>query len=427
MMAVEDGKTEEAKQKFDEAKFIMDMDKERRYFSYLLYVQEMAKYYELMGDEEGRREILQEGIDFCDRCGYHMRSSLLMTELRKKHEVSRKGLALKRSVSNEEILEVVENLALHQKVEASQKDISFLTIWQELLSKCKSTEEVMPRTFNLLKNHFNFDGVFMIGVNGDNGWIEYMDCPQEEQNVDNVTRNVHNFTDEDLRNIVKYFKENRNAILTNRVEKGFLEYRKVLDIIGLYQVVTLFAAPLYGSEGELRNVLIGYVEMRKYAIPNRYLLKENDLVILKFASEQLHSTLERLMYMDVIQKMNEQLSDMAIKDQLTGLYNRQGFEGVMQEWNYQTELNKAVIYIDLDNFKYYNDNFGHELGDYVLVRFAQVLEEAVKNIGYAVRYGGDEFVLVLNDSNAEGAKAVVKDIFKKLEAEEYQEQLYSMG
>lgn len=417
MMAVEDGKTAEAKQKFDEAKFIMDMDKERRYFSYLLYVQEMAKYYELMGDEEGRREILQEGIDFCDRYGYHMRSSLLMIELRKKHEVSRKGLALKRSVSNEEILEVVENLALHQKVEASQKDISFLTIWQELLSKCKSTEEVMPRTFNLLKNHFNFDGVFMIGVNGDNGWIEYMDCPQEEQNVDNVTRNVHNFTDEDLRNIVKYFKENRNAILTNRVEKGFLEYRKVLDIIGLYQVVTLFAAPLYGSEGELRNVLIGYVEMRKYAIPNRYLLKDNDLVILKFASEQLHSTLERLMYMDVIQKMNEQLSDMAIKDQLTGLYNRQGFEGVMQEWNYQTELNKTVIYIDLDNFKYYNDNFGHELGDYVLVRFAQVLAEAVKNIGYAVRYGGDEFVLVLNDSNAEGAKNVVKDIFKKLEAE----------
>lgn len=417
MMAVADGKLAEAKEKFDDAKSIMDMDKEKRYFSYLLYVQEMAKYYTAIEDEEKRRNILQEGIDFCDRYGYRLRSSILMAELHKKHEMTRKGLVLKRRVSNEEILEVVENLALHQKVEASQKDISFLTIWQELLSKCKNAGEVMPHTFNLLKNHFNFDGCFMIGVNGNNGWIEYMDCPAEDKNTDNVTRRVYNFTQEDLRNIVQYFKENRHAILTNRVEKGFLEYRKILEIIGLYQVVTLFAAPLYGNGGQLQNVLVGYVEMRKYAIPNRYLLKENDLVILKFASEQLHSTLERLTYMEVIQKMNEQLSNMAVKDQLTGLYNRQGFEGVMQEWSYQNEHNKVVIYIDLDNFKYYNDSFGHELGDYVLVRFAHMLKDVVKDIGHAVRYGGDEFVLVINECDSNAAKDVVKDFFDKLETE----------
>ena len=91
------------------------------------------------------------------------------------------------------------------------------------------------------------------------------------------------------------------------------------------------------------------------------------MVILKFASEQLQSALERLTYMQVIQKMNDQLSDMAVKDQLTGLYNRQGFEKNMEEWSSRKDLYKAVIYIDLDNFKYYNDNFGHELGDYVLV------------------------------------------------------------
>ena len=141
------------------------------------------------------------------------------------------------------------------------------------------------------------------------------------------------------------------------------------------------------------------------------------MVILKFASEQLQSALERLTYMQVIQKMNDQLSDMAVKDQLTGLYNRQGFEKNMEEWSSRKDLYKAVIYIDLDNFKYYNDNFGHELGDYVLVRFAQVLEESVKDVGYAVRYGGDEFVLVLDDSDAKFAKKVVKSIFDKMEKE----------
>ncbi len=427
MMALQDGKMTEALQKFNEAETIMNMDQGKKYFSYLLYVQELAKYYEASGEEEKRRSILEEGIAFCDKYGYRLRSRMLMTELKKGREVVRKGLALKRNVSDEEILEVVGNLAMHQKLEASQKDISFLTIWQELLSKCKNAEDVMPQTFNLLKNHFNFDGVFMVGNYGNEGRIEYMDCPFEEKDIDNVTRRVHNFTQTDLNQIVEYFRENKNAILTNRVEKGFLEYRKILEIVGLYQVVTLFAAPLYGNAGELRSVLIGYVEMRKYAIPNRYLLKENDLVILKFATEQLHSAMERLAYMDVIHRMNEQLSDMAIKDQLTGLYNRQGFEGVMQEWGDQSAQRKAVIYIDLDNFKYYNDNFGHELGDYVLVRFAQLLKEAVSNVGYAVRYGGDEFVLVLNEKNTEYAKEVVKNIFNRMETEVFADILRQIG
>ncbi len=411
MLYMQDGQMEDAKKKFDEAEFFMNMDKEKKFFSYLLYVQTVSKFYDLIGDEENRRKILEEGIQFCDKNGYRLRSSILMTELQKGHEVGKKGIMLKRQVSNDEILEVIEKLALKNNLEASKRDISFLTIWQELLSKCKNAEDIMPQTFNLLKNHFNFDGVLMVGVNGDEAKIEYMDCPVEEKDVDNVTRRVHNFTDEDLRGIARYFNEKRNAILINRVEKGFLEYRQLLEIIGLHQVVTLFAAPLYGNDGSLTGVLIGYAEMRKYAISNRYLLKEHDLVILKFASEQLHSALERLNYIELIQQMNGQLSDMAVTDQLTGLYNRQGFEKLMDEWKKKTNINKVIVYLDLDNFKYYNDTFGHELGDYVLVRFSRVLKDAVKKSGYAVRYGGDEFVLVLNDKDAQFAKEIVRNIF----------------
>ena len=105
----------------------------------------------------------------------------------------------------------------------------------------------------------------------------------------------------------------------------------------------MFAAPLYGNEGELSGVLIGYVEMRKYAIPNRYLLKERDLVILKFASEQLHSALDRLNYMELIQRMNGQLSDMAVTDQLTGLYNRQGFGKMVRQRDCQEEIKKRLF------------------------------------------------------------------------------------
>ena len=166
----------------------------------------------------------------------------LMTELRKGREGARKGIILKRQATGEQILEVVSRIVLKKELAAREREISFLTIWNELLSKCKNAAEVMPKTFNLLKNHFNFDGVFMLWVNGGDARIEYMDCPPKDESVDNVTRRVHNFTSEELQGLAKYFKNNRRAFLINRVEKGFFEYAEILDIMGLHQTVTLFAA-----------------------------------------------------------------------------------------------------------------------------------------------------------------------------------------
>ena len=414
MILVQEGKFIEAKDKFDLAQKIMNMDKEKRYFSYLLYVQELARYYDLLRNEEGRQSILQEGIDYCEKNGYRQRSSVLMTELMRGREIGKKGLVLKRRVSEKEILNVIENLALKKKIEDRKKDISFLTIWQELLSKCNKHKEVMPQAFNLLKNHFNFDGVFMVGIKGNNAHIEFKDCPPRAKCVDNVSSRVYEYTKENLNGIAEYFRENRNAVLISRIDKGFLEYRKLLECIGIHQVVTLFAAPLFNSNGALDQVLVGYVEMRKYAIPNRYILNDEDYTILKFAADQLHNTLEKLKYVEVIQKMNGQLSNMAVTDQLTGLYNRQGFERLMDEWAMNKKHRKVIVYMDMDNFKYYNDTFGHEMGDYVLVRFSMLLKEMVKDDGCAVRYGGDEFVVIFDDKDIEFAKNFAGDILKLL-------------
>ena len=68
----------------------------------------------------------------------------------------------------------------------------------------------------------------------------------------------------------------------------------------------------------------------------------------------------------MIEKANDRLKIMAVKDQLTGIYNRQGLNEIFKGKFDQI----AVIYADLDNFKYYNDTFGHEVGDLVLVQFA---------------------------------------------------------
>ena len=80
--------------------------------------------------------------------------------------------------------------------------------------------------------------------------------------------------------------------MTNRIEKGFGEYRELLELIGLNQVVSLLAAPIYQREGELKGVLVGYVEMKEYVYPMRFWLEKKDWNILDFVSEQLAYVLE---------------------------------------------------------------------------------------------------------------------------------------
>ena len=62
----------------------------------------------------------------------------------------------------------------------------------------------------------------------------------------------------------------------------------------------------------------------------------------------------------------------------------------------------------MDNFKYYNDTFGHDVGDLVLKEIAQILKDSVGENGFAIRYGGDEFLIVLLNSNKEEAMATAK-------------------
>jgi diguanylate cyclase (GGDEF)-like protein len=102
-----------------------------------------------------------------------------------------------------------------------------------------------------------------------------------------------------------------------------------------------------------------------------------------------------------------QLTDLANVDELTGLGNRRLINKVLQD-----EINRArrgraclaVILLDVDYFKDYNDNYGHPAGDMVLKRLADVMQRATSRAGEMVgRYGGEEFILVLPGASVEAA------------------------
>lgn len=99
-------------------------------------------------------------------------------------------------------------------------------------------------------------------------------------------------------------------------------------------------------------------------------------------------------------RFNLLLREQSILDPLTGLFNRRYLEETMERERARNGQPLAVIAIDVDHFKRFNDSHGHEAGDQALVALARLLRESVRNTDIACRYGGEEFVMLMPDTPA---------------------------
>lgn len=99
-------------------------------------------------------------------------------------------------------------------------------------------------------------------------------------------------------------------------------------------------------------------------------------------------------------------------DLLTGLFNREYFRKKVEEL-IDMNIPFALIFLDLDNFKYVNDNFGHDAGDNILIDTASILRKNLKGKDIIARFGGDEFVAVVIECN----QTCVNHIFGRIQEE----------
>ncbi len=107
----------------------------------------------------------------------------------------------------------------------------------------------------------------------------------------------------------------------------------------------------------------------------------------------------------------------SLKDPLTGLYNRRGLYFYLDKIIPQSLRNNkpfGIIIIDIDNFKNYNDNFGHRTGDEALTSTAACIEKEGRDGDLVVRYGGEEFLVVLPNSHEDMLIEVSDRIFKSI-------------
>ena len=116
-------------------------------------------------------------------------------------------------------------------------------------------------------------------------------------------------------------------------------------------------------------------------------------------------------------KSEQQLTERASFDALTELYNRETIENRIDNEISLSEMRKsemAVLFIDVDDFKHYNDNYSHATGDQVLKFLAKTIKTEVDGIGFAGRYGGDEFIVLLRDAETNDPALFAQRIIAKL-------------
>jgi len=151
----------------------------------------------------------------------------------------------------------------------------------------------------------------------------------------------------------------------------------------------------------------------------------NNLVRGKIKGEKIYTSLTGndeitdlansfLLFSDTIEQQNVKLEHMSLSDGLTNIANRRALDIRLLhdiELSIRKKSHVAVLLMDIDFFKLYNDNYGHAAGDECLKRIASVIKHGLKRSSdFVARYGGEEFACVLPDTELLGAAAIAEDI-----------------
>ncbi len=126
-----------------------------------------------------------------------------------------------------------------------------------------------------------------------------------------------------------------------------------------------------------------------------------------------------------LEEKNRILNNLANIDGLTGVYNHRYFQNALDQ-----EISRAIrqksylslLLIDIDHFKSFNDTYGHQVGDFILIEFAKTLQKHIRRYDVLARYGGEEFAIILPETSTEDALVVSEKLRRAIEKSAFREQ-----
>jgi diguanylate cyclase (GGDEF)-like protein len=166
------------------------------------------------------------------------------------------------------------------------------------------------------------------------------------------------------------------------------KFSKKIDRLTGFTTQSIICLPL-----KIHGAILGVIEIIN--VPDMGVFKTKDLPILTILADYAAIAIENARYFSIIQKMG-------IMDEYTGLYNARFLHQILDGW-IQKDPHKnrklAVVFMDVDNFKEVVDRYGHLLGTQVLKELGETISSCLAEKDILIKYGGDEYVIILPDIN----------------------------
>lgn len=306
------------------------------------------------------------------------------------------------SRSHKELEQLNQKLAEEKyKTEIRRGQDALLHKISNILRKSFNIDENIQEMFDHLSEWFQLDCCFVVLPGED---------PQDTIRLESFNNNAYSVTgkDRDLQ-ILEIFQNNFNyqdPVFVSDVKRDKRIEPLRRDVLSHYHMYSLFYIPISYDE-KLLGILGGHKceSEHVWSTDNQHFLQQvGDQLAIGLTNVRLYKRVER----------------QATTDGLTSLFNhRTGQEKLTEQLKLaeRYERNVCVVMIDVDHFKSINDTYGHPVGDTVLKKVAQIIKRDCRDVDTPVRYGGEEFLLILPEINREGAVVVAERLRKTLSKE----------
>lgn len=213
------------------------------------------------------------------------------------------------------------------------------------------------------------------------------------------------------------------AFVTNETEEN-MTAQVALSVADMKEQTHLIRSILIGGVIVLLMIVILFqqrvlkrIRMFNQIVRNKTLGVEYQMVVA--GNDEITDLVEAFKeFSQTIEKQKQRLEQLSMSDGLTGIANRRALDIRLKhdlELSNRQKSNVAILLMDIDCFKLYNDNYGHSAGDQCLKDISKVIRESLhRDSDFVARYGGEEFVCVLPNTDAIGAQEIATHILERL-------------
>lgn len=305
-------------------------------------------------------------------------------------------------IKPKEIDNLMKSVGVGRDYIRAHEQMEFLNTWQRIISSNKGDEkELVDNVMRAFMNYFGNDKAAYVRFEDGRTVVYYnnTDLAIDDELARILCDNMRQYTD---------------GFVVSKISGNFNEHLDMINYFGTDDVCSFAAVPFFNGR-KIESFFVTYVMMKEnwHNAASRYMLDEEDLKIYRLLWRELNDAVVKIQANRQIYEMNSMLEKSAVTDMLTGVYNR---TGMYREIGKMHGKSAALMFIDLDNFKPYNDTYGHDAGDIVLQGMSKLFCDVIGDKGFVSRFGGDEFIIILKTRDKKELVDLAKQIYAGIEA-----------